>query len=218
MQCHPPHACPWDHCSCFCSPVPPCAAGRNLLGRCLCGSFCPAATCVAFLQSPMLTLVIVGLMRTSFGSSGLSFALQSSCVLLLGSRVCTLCCPLCWLCLSVVPHLATWAHPLCCKGCVCWLGLYAMPLCGIPSPPSVWVHGPGAVNGLRSAAISVYGLPNPCFAWFSETSQLLFRPACEGFPFVWEPCRFRVHSLPWGTNSCPEVLCPLSRSSPSFPF
>ena len=133
---------------------------------------------------------------------------------------CHLCCKGCahWLDLSAPSHLATWAHPLCCKGCVCWLGLYAMPLCSIPSPPSVWVHGPGAVNGLRSAAISVYGLPNPCFAWFSETSQLLFRPACEGFPFVWEPCRFRVHSLPWGTNSCPEVLCPLSRSSPSFPF
>ena len=46
----PALTCPWDHCWCFCAPVPPCAAGRNLLGRCLCGPFCPVATCVGSLQ------------------------------------------------------------------------------------------------------------------------------------------------------------------------
>ena len=29
------------------------------------------------------------------------------------------------LCLSAPSHSATWASPLCCKGCVHWLGLYA---------------------------------------------------------------------------------------------
>ena len=29
------------------------------------------------------------------------------------------------LCLSARSHSATWASPLCCKGCVHWLGLYA---------------------------------------------------------------------------------------------
>ena len=32
---------------------------------------------------------------------------------------------LCRLCLSVPSHSATWARPLCCKGCVQWLGFYA---------------------------------------------------------------------------------------------
>ena len=31
--------CSWGHCRCFCSPVPPCASGRSLLGRGLCGYF-----------------------------------------------------------------------------------------------------------------------------------------------------------------------------------
>ena len=52
LQCCQPHTCPCDHCSCFCSPVPPCAAGQNLLGRCSCGSFCSTVTCVAFPQPP----------------------------------------------------------------------------------------------------------------------------------------------------------------------
>ena len=52
LQCRQPHTCPCDHCSCFCSPVLPCAAGQNLLGRCLCGSFCLAVTCVGFPQPP----------------------------------------------------------------------------------------------------------------------------------------------------------------------
>jgi len=50
LQCCQPPTFPWDHCWCFCSPVLPCTAGRNLLGRCLCGSFCVAVTCVGFLQ------------------------------------------------------------------------------------------------------------------------------------------------------------------------
>ena len=52
LQCCQPHTCPCGHCSCFCSPVPPCAAGQNLLGRCSCGSFCSTVTCVAFPQPP----------------------------------------------------------------------------------------------------------------------------------------------------------------------
>ena len=50
-----------NHCRCFCSSVLPCAAGRNLLGRCLCVSFCVAATCVGFPQPPKLTLCVAGL-------------------------------------------------------------------------------------------------------------------------------------------------------------
>ena len=53
--------CPWDHCWSFSSPVPPCTAGRNFLGRCLCGSFCVAATCVGFPQPPKLILCVAGL-------------------------------------------------------------------------------------------------------------------------------------------------------------
>ena len=45
LQCCQPPTCPWDHCWCFCPAVPPCAAGRNLLDRCLGGSSCGAVTC-----------------------------------------------------------------------------------------------------------------------------------------------------------------------------
>jgi len=63
---------PWDHCRHFCSPVPPCAAGRNLLGRCLCGSFCVAETCVDIPQSPELTVCVKELACTCFSSPGWS--------------------------------------------------------------------------------------------------------------------------------------------------
>ena len=57
----PSPTCPWDHCRCICSPVPPCAASRNLLDRCLCGSFCVTATCVGNPQPPKLTRCVAGL-------------------------------------------------------------------------------------------------------------------------------------------------------------
>ena len=111
----------------------------------------------------------------------------------------------CWVCLPAT--WATWAHPLCCKGCAYWLGLsapsylgiWAYPLCckgcsalagflchatlatlGSPDPLSVWGQSPRAVNGLRSAAFSVYCPSSPCCAWFSNTLQLPFGPDCEG--------------------------------------
>ena len=61
LQCCQPPTCPWDYCWCFYSPVPPCAADPNLLGRCLCGSFCIAVTCVDFPQPPKLTLWVAEL-------------------------------------------------------------------------------------------------------------------------------------------------------------
>ena len=75
-------------------------------------------------------------------------------------------------------HSTTWACPLCCKVCVCWVGLCAAAILGFLSlsPRSVW----GAVKGLRSVAFSVSCPPRPCFVQFSKTSQLPFGPVCEG--------------------------------------
>ena len=39
LHCHQPPTCPWNHCWCFCSPVPPYIEGQSMLGRGLCGSF-----------------------------------------------------------------------------------------------------------------------------------------------------------------------------------
>ena len=88
-----------NHCRCFCSSVLPCAAGRNLLGRYLCVSFCIAATCVGFPQPPKLTLCVAelctpvsagrvglcrrGLVWTCFGSLCPPSASQGLCALVL---------------------------------------------------------------------------------------------------------------------------------------
>ena len=69
LQCQQPPACPWDHCWCFCFPVLPCTAGRNLLGRCLCVSFCVVVTCVCP-SALELTLCIMGLVCTCLSSRG----------------------------------------------------------------------------------------------------------------------------------------------------
>ena len=90
LQCHQPPTCPWDHCWCFYSPVLPCAVGPNLLGRCLCGSFCIAVTCVDSPQPPKLTFCVAGLACTCFGSPGLTFALWGLCALVSASHVHTL--------------------------------------------------------------------------------------------------------------------------------
>ena len=202
MQCRQPPTCPWDHCWFFCSPVLPCTAGWNLLGRYLCGSFCIAATCVGFPQPPKLTLCVAGLAWTWLSSWGSPFVSQPCEHLsqLPGGRpgfcaarlLCTcfsspswpLChgasvelfrlpvptlCLMGFMCtcfaspalcrggclifqlsqegcvcypslyasplsapqslplwqLFALSHSATWACPLCCKGCACWLGLSA---------------------------------------------------------------------------------------------
>ena len=58
----------------LCAPVPPCAAGRNLLGRCLCGPFCAMATCVGSLQ-PLSPSAWRGFVRlTHFSRSALCVA------------------------------------------------------------------------------------------------------------------------------------------------
>ena len=90
LQCHQPPTCPWDHCWCFYSPVLPCAVGPNLLGRCLCGSFCIAVTCVDSPQPPKLTFCVAGLVCTCFGSPGLTFALWGLCALVSASQACPL--------------------------------------------------------------------------------------------------------------------------------
>ena len=71
--------CPWDLCWCFCPLVPPCTAGRSLLGRGFVLIFsqlpspalCVVETCVGLPQHPELILCVVGLVRSSLCTVGL---------------------------------------------------------------------------------------------------------------------------------------------------
>ena len=170
----------------------------------------------------------MGLVCTCFGSPGLSFA-SRACVHFSWLPGCALCAALyagcvCLRCHTQLPGPTVCAARVVCTGWVC------MPCHSqFPGPLSVWVHGPEAVNGLRSAAFSVYGPPNPWdfffFFWpdfslpgFLRLHSSSLGPPVKGFPLHGSPSCFRAHSLPWGTSSCPEVLHPLPRSSLSFPF
>ena len=95
LQCCQPPTCPWDYCWCFYSPVPPCAADPNLLGRCLCGSFCIAVTCVDFPQPPKLTLCVAGLVCTCLSSQGLPSVSWGLCALVLAPQAWPLLCGAC---------------------------------------------------------------------------------------------------------------------------
>ena len=129
---------PWDHCRHFCSPVPPCAAGRNLLGRCLCGSFCVAETCVDIPQSPELTVCVKELACTCFSSPGWSLC-RGARVDLFRSPVPALCVAGCMCtCLLSLPALCHGDYllffRLCQEGGVRCTSLYAFPV-STPVPP-----------------------------------------------------------------------------------
>ena len=144
LQCCQPPTCPWDHCRCFYSPVPPCAADPNLLGRCLCGSFCIAVTCVDFPQPPKLTLCVAGLVCTCLSSQGPPSLSWGFCALvsshwpahfvtgpsvLLSAPQAHLCATwvVCTAQVCVPPLPGHPACPLGCKCCVRSRGLYATP-------------------------------------------------------------------------------------------
>ena len=154
--------------------------GRNLLGSCLCGSFCVTGDLCGFPSAPKLTLSVTGLVCTDRVFPGAPSAWRGLGALVSAPRAglcvaglvwtcvgslcppsvlrgfCALASPHCLCAAQVcmpplydtpVPHFApavfvcpvTLGHlgpPLCCKGCVRWLGLYATV--GSPSPPSVW--------------------------------------------------------------------------------
>ena len=129
----------WDHCRHFCSPVPPCAAGRNLLGRCLCGSFCVAETCVDIPQSPELTVCVKELACTCFSSLGWSLC-RGARVDLFRSPVPALCVAGCMCtCLLSLPALCHGDYLLFFRlfreGGVRCTSLYAFPLSAPQSRP-----------------------------------------------------------------------------------
>ena len=66
----PTTTCPWNHCPYVCCSVLPCAAVRNLLGRCLCGFLCIRVICMGFPWPPKLTLCAMGLVHTCLGPRG----------------------------------------------------------------------------------------------------------------------------------------------------
>ena len=70
--------------------VLPCAVGRNLLGRCLCGFLCIGATCVGFLRPPKSTLFAVGLVCTCLSLLSSPFVSWGLCSLALAPQACTL--------------------------------------------------------------------------------------------------------------------------------
>ena len=159
-------------------PFPPCAAGRRLLGRCLRGSFRVAATRVGFahplrrgasadlfrLPVPVLCIAGVGALLSSHclhslsrgvicSSSGCAEGLRALPKLASRPSVGTPGCPL----PRCVCPPATWARPLCCKGCVRPLGLSAAPL-SVPEP--VWGHSPREVQLSLFTALQVPALPD----------------------------------------------------------
>ena len=130
-----------------------------------------------------LTLCVVGLVRTCFGSP-CRFSASRGYVHFFRLTACTLCrgglfvllravrkgcvhCPS-WqaaplwapqaaLCPGCVCPPATWARPLCCKGCVRPLGLSAAPL-SVPEP--VWGHSLREVQLSLFTALQVPALPD----------------------------------------------------------
>ena len=74
LHCHQPPTCPWNHCWCFCSPVPPYIEGQSVLGRGLRGSF---------LGSPTLPSVSRRLVWTSLSPLSSPSASQGLCALAL---------------------------------------------------------------------------------------------------------------------------------------
>ena len=138
-------------------------------------------------SAPKLALWVAGLVCSCFGSPGLPSA-SRGCVRLSRARACTLRCPLHWLC--VRRHTRLPGPPSVQQGLCALPGFVCRATLGSPSPPSVWGQGLGAVNGLRSAAFSVYRPPNACFAWFSGdfTAPLWARlwgvSLCTGTPPV----------------------------------
>ena len=174
-------------------PFPPCTAGRSLLGRCLRGSVCVAATRVGFahplrrgasadlFRLPVPVLCIAGLCAllsshclhslsrgVICSSSGCAGGLRALPKLAGRPSVGTPGCPLPRMCLSAgylgPPSLL---QGLCAPvGFVCSATLGSRACLGSQSE--------------RSTAFSVHCPPSPWFAWFSKTSQLPFGPACEG--------------------------------------
>ena len=82
LHCHQPPTCPWNLCWCFCSLVPPCTAGQNLLGRGLCGSF---------LFSPILPSTLWRLLWASVSPPSPPSVLQGLCSLVLAPQAYPLC-------------------------------------------------------------------------------------------------------------------------------
>ena len=129
-------------CTCFSSPSWPQCHGAS----------------VELFRLPVPTLRVMGFMCTCLVSLPALFAAGVICSFSCPRRVvCTaqVCMPplfrhpspsLCASCLSALSHTATWVCPLCCKGCVHWLGLSAVSnLAGfICAPP----------GGLGSSAVS----------------------------------------------------------------
>ena len=125
-------------------------AGQNLLGRCLCGFFCIAATCVGFPQPPKLTsvsralcalvsapragLCIVGLVWTCFSSLCLPSASWSLCAFVSSH------------CLHSLSRGLFFLFPLCLEGRVRCPSLYVSPLSAPQFRPlrrlclSAWAH------------------------------------------------------------------------------
>ena len=90
LHCCQPPTCPWNHCWCFCSLVPPCTADWSLTGRGLCG---------CFLGSLIMPAALWRLVCSSFSSPGLPSAPPGLCALerfvcfaSLSTQACPLCC------------------------------------------------------------------------------------------------------------------------------
>ena len=134
----PAPTCPWDHCCCFCSPVPPCAAGRSLLGRCLCGSFCFTGTCVGF-PLPQAHPVRHGVCVQLFWLPGPALCITGRVCTCFSSQVGLCDAGLVWTCLA--PH----ARPLCHAVYVQLFRLTANPLCHGVSVFFFWLCWEGCV-------------------------------------------------------------------------
>ena len=139
LQCCQPPTCPWDHCWCFCSPVLPCTAGRNLLGSCLCGSFCVVVTCVhpSALEFP---LRIMELVCTCLSSRGPPSRLRGLCALVSVPKVHLLCRGACvhlfHLTAYTLSHRGLFVLLSAVPGGLCTLPKFVyLPSIGTPVPP-----------------------------------------------------------------------------------
>ena len=154
-------------------------------------------------SAPKLALWVAGLVCSCFGSPGLPSA-SRGCVRLSRARACTLRCPLHWLC--VRRHTRLPGPPSVQQGLCALPGFVCRATLGSPSPPSVWGHGLGAVNGLRSPAFCLPPSKYLLCLVFQRLRSSSLGPPVGGFPLYRNPSCFRARSLPWGTSSCPEVL------------
>ena len=230
LHCHQPPTCPWNHCWCFCSPVPPYIEGQSMLGRGLCGSF---------LGFPTLPSVSRRLVWTSLSPLSSPSASQGLCALALapwtlplhqGAYVFFF-----WLPSSSVPHglcaLERLLFP-CLRspglisvpqGCVLWRSLYATPLLTLQAHP---LNCRASLGFLLFPEPTVWSesqtMAEKCsFACFLPSESLLCPAFWDSAAPLWAPLwgNFSVHGELLFQDSFPPLGHKLlSRSSTSFPF